>query len=442
MRAAVWSDIISDYRDERDIDDFIEWCSKIGIDLLLPCINHGTGTMSYHSSIAPMAKTDESWDPLGLMLEKAHDAGMEVYPWVVIASWGSPLLPYEKGVAYSEVGSPPLQTSHPEYFAVDSYGNSSLEAPSQVYSRGGNCYLDVGKDATQRFILELVDELVKKYPTIDGVHLDYIRYQRFRNTLKVDCSGAKEFARIVKSGDSFWFMGKWEKNPAIYDTRFFFKVTDSKEANGHVKEITLDREYNYCFCDDCLERFQREAQVSIPDDKGTTEQRSSWILSHEEEKWVRWRAANVTALVEKIRSKLKSLGPNLKLSAATFPSYPECVETVGQDWVSWINSGLLDFVNPMDYDFPPEKLQNIVSGYRQSIRDKDFPIYAGIMTSTGYLIGAGDVKAHIDAIERAGGDGVTLFAYSLWSSEFRRKKSLQPLQEYDKQLMKALGKTR
>jgi uncharacterized lipoprotein YddW (UPF0748 family) len=442
MKAAVWSDIISDYRDERDIDDFIEWCSKIGIDLLLPCINHGTGTMSYHSSIAPMAKTDESWDPLGLMLEKAHDAGMEVHPWVVIASWGSPLLPYEKGVAYSEVGSPPLQTSHPEYFAVDSYGNSSLEAPSQVYSRGGNCYLDVGKDATQRFILELVDELVKKYPTIDGVHLDYIRYQRFRNTLKVDCSGAKEFARIVKSGDSFWFMGKWEKNPAIYDTRFFFKVTDSKEVDGHVKEITLDREYNYCFCDDCLERFQREAQVSIPDDKGTTEQRSSWILSHEEEKWVRWRAANVTALVKKIRSKLKSLGPNLKLSAATFPSYPECVETVGQDWVSWINSGLLDFVNPMDYDFPPEKLQNIVSGYRQSIRDKDFSIYAGIMTSTGYLIGAGEVKAHIDAIERAGGDGVTLFAYSLWSSEFRRKKSLQPLQEYDEQLMKALGKTR
>jgi uncharacterized lipoprotein YddW (UPF0748 family) len=132
----------------------------------------------------------------------------------------------------------------------------------------------------------------------------------------------------------------------------------------------------------------------------------------------------------------------LKLSAATFPSYPECVETVGQDWVSWINSGLLDFVNPMDYDIPPEKLQNIVSGYRQSIRDKEFPIYAGTMTSTGYLIGAGDVKAHIDAIERAGGDGVTLFAYSLWSSEFRRKKSLQPLQEYDEQLMKVLGKTR
>jgi len=442
MRAAVWSDIINDYRDEKDIDDFIEWCSKIGIDLLLPCVNHGTGTVCYHSSLAPTAKVDESWDPLGLMLEKAHSAGMEVHPWVVIASWGSPLLPYLKGVAYSEVGSPPLQTSHPEYFAVDSYGNPSLEAPSLVYNRGGNCYLDVGKDVTQRFLVELIDELVKKYPTIDGVHLDYIRYQRFRNTLKVDCSQAREFARIVRSGDSFWFMGKWEKNPSIYDARFFFKVTERKEESGHVKEITLDREYNYCFCDDCLERFQREAQVSIPTDLRTTEQRSDWILSHEKEKWVKWRADNVTTLVEKIRSKLRDLNPDLRLSAATFPSYPECVETVGQDWISWINSGLLDFVNPMDYDLPPEKLQSTVSGYRKSISDRSFPIYAGIMTSADYLIGAEDVQAHTDAIEKAGADGVTLFAYSLWSSRFRRKKSLDPLGEYDEPLVKALSGTR
>jgi len=442
MRAAVWSDIINDYRDERDIDDFIQWCSKVGVDLLLPCVNHGTGTMSYHSSLAPTAKVDESWDPLGLILRKAHEANMEVHPWIVIASWGSPVLPYEKGVAYSEVGSPPLQTGHPEYFAVDSYGNSSLEAPSLVYNRGGNCYLDVGKEITQNFILELVEELVKKYPAIDGVHLDYIRYQRFRNTLKVDCSEAKEFARIVKKGDSFWFMGKWAGDPNIYDTKFFFKVTDSKGVGDRVKEITLDREYNYCFCDNCLERFQREAQVRIPEDMRTTEQRSNWILSNEKGKWVKWRADNVTTLVKRIRTKLKRLNPNLKLSAATFPSYPDCVEAVGQDWVSWINSGLLDFVNPMDYDLPPEKLKSLVSGYRQSISRKGFPVYAGIMTSQSYLIGAGDVKAHVDAIEKAGGDGVTLFAYSLWSSGFRRKKSLPPLQEYDEQLTKTFGTTR
>jgi len=438
MKAAIWSDIISDYRDERDIDEFIDWCAKIGIDLLLPCVNHGTGYTCYRSSVVPMAKVDEGWDPLGLIVRKAHERGMQVHPWVVIASWGSPLLPHLRGVQYSEVGPPPLQSSHPEYFAVDSYGNSSIDAPSMVYSDGGNCYLDVGKEATQGFLVDLIEELVRKYPHIDGVHLDYIRYQRFRNVLKVDTNEAKEFARIIKEGDSLWLMRKWERNPDICETRFFFKVAGKKSEDGKVKELTLEREYDYCFCGDCLKRFQAETGTDIPAGLNTTEEKSCWILSNEKEKWTRWRASNVTTLVREIRRRLKDLNAGLELSAATFSSYPECIETVGQDWISWINDGLLDFVNPMDYMIAPDKLREIVAGYRKGITDEDFRVYPGIITSPGYAIKASEVKAHIDAIREVGANGVTLFAYSLWNSGFRKMKGLEAIGDYDAELVRSI----
>lgn len=37
------------------------------------------------------------------------------------------------------------------------------------------------------------------------------------------------------------------------------------------------------------------------------------------------------------------------LTAAVYGKYPNCISTVGQDWDSWLNMGIVDYVVPMDY---------------------------------------------------------------------------------------------
>ena len=36
------------------------------------------------------------------------------------------------------------------------------------------------------------------------------------------------------------------------------------------------------------------------------------------------------------------------LTTAVYGRYPMCVATVGQDWVGWLNAGVVDYVVPMD----------------------------------------------------------------------------------------------
>jgi uncharacterized lipoprotein YddW (UPF0748 family) len=43
------------------------------------------------------------------------------------------------------------------------------------------------------------------------------------------------------------------------------------------------------------------------------------------------------------------VNPKLKLSAAVFGKYPQCVDSVAQDWGRWLREGTVDFVTPMNY---------------------------------------------------------------------------------------------
>ena len=46
---------------------------------------------------------------------------------------------------------------------------------------------------------------------------------------------------------------------------------------------------------------------------------------------------------------MKSFYPNIMLSAAVKPNPNEAKNRWSQDWISWINNNILDFVIPMNY---------------------------------------------------------------------------------------------
>lgn len=63
----------------------------------------------------------------------------------------------------------------------------------------------------------------------------------------------------------------------------------------------------------------------------------------------RWRAGRITAFVRAVSREVRALRPGVKVSAAVFGSYPDCIAGVGQDWGAWLREGLVDFVCPMTY---------------------------------------------------------------------------------------------
>lgn len=76
-----------------------------------------------------------------------------------------------------------------------------------------------------------------------------------------------------------------------------------------------------------------------------------------------WRAAQVDSLVQSVRAMLG----DLPLSAAVIPESEVARIAKGQDWVGWTQKGLVDFVVPMAYTYPPAELVPLVRTIRRTI---------------------------------------------------------------------------
>ena len=223
----------------------------------------------YNSSIRPVQLVD--WDPLRVAVEGAHELGLELHAWFDV--FRDPYLAENKSLAmvYSDGTVDPNWT-----------------CPANPIVRA--------------HLLKLIEELVTNYD-VDGIHLDYIRYNN---------SSA-------------------------------------------------------CYCEFCREAYKNETGREPPLNKNDPD----W------ENWTAWRIRQVTSFVKEARNLIKSLKPNVKLSAYVFSNVTDAVHEIFQKWTDWIQEGIVDFLVPGAYIKDMKYFKNRVSGVL-NVTDWQVPIYIGI----------------------------------------------------------------
>jgi uncharacterized lipoprotein YddW (UPF0748 family) len=114
-----------------------------------------TGTIYYPSEVAYTEPGFEQGDLFGHMIDRAHDHGMTFEAWSCV---------------FPEAGPSKLIDTHPACRAVKKDGSE--------YRVEGNgiAWSCPARDETQAHQLTVFRELVDKYPAVDALHLDYIRY--------------------------------------------------------------------------------------------------------------------------------------------------------------------------------------------------------------------------------------------------------------------------
>ncbi len=98
-----------------------------------------------------------------------------------------------------------------------------------------------------------------------------------------------------------------------------------------------------CYCAGCRERFGEQSGEPVADwpaDVAPGGPRA--------EAYAGFKRDQITGFVREVRHALKEKKPNLKLSAAVWEPAPSALR-VSQDWPSWVDEGLLDFICPMIY---------------------------------------------------------------------------------------------
>jgi len=222
----------------------------------------------------------------------------------------------------------------------------------------------------------------------------------------VDAMRAADRTQVSWDGQpGDWLCPSHPQNFALERDAMLEVVADYDVDGIHFDYIRYPNS-SYCYCDGCRARFEGETGNAV----------SSWPADVRgggplESAFLDWRRLQITELVEAVYQGAKALKPDVQVSAAVFSSYAYAYDGVGQDWVDWIDRGIIDFLCPMDYTEDYDRFRDLVAEQMTCAAGR-IPIYPGIgATASSSALGPDAVIAQILATRRAGTGGFIVFNY-------------------------------
>ena len=238
---------------------------------------------------------------------------------------------------------------HPDWFMMDSYGNRP-GIIKEWDNKKWLWFLSPGVPEVGLYVTRIVREVVDNYD-VDGVHLDYIRYP----------------------GNDFDF------NPVVVDEfKKKFKVDPAQFISDNI--TTLDG-----------------IKLSMEEE--------TRLMSE----WYDFRAQRVTRIVEIVsRSIRDSKEKSVQLSCAVKSQVDQAYVLYGQNWIRWLNDGIVDFICPMNYTKDDEAfVKNTEYALEKMNRGK---LVVGI---GAHLLDKNELAEQIKAVNRLSVDGYSIFSYTV-----------------------------
>ena len=316
----------------------------------------GRGDAYYSGTLEPRANEiagKPSFDPLAVVLEDAHAAGLKVHAWVAVNLVSSSVtLPASRDhVIYRA----PEWLMVPRELAAE-MKKIDLRSPAYVgrlarWTRAHSAiveglYTSPLHPAAQDHTAAVLAEIAAKYP-IDGVHLDYIRFPN------------EDFDYSPSAMDQF-------KASIVPD------LTERERREVAAREVLDPAAYPNLF----------------------------------PERWSDFRRSRLTSLVIKLRTAVKTARPGIIVSAAVVPDAQLAFTSRLQDWRGWIDQSLLDVICPMAYTTEPDTFQKQIAAARAYAGSS--PVWAGI---GAYQLSPAQTLSHIAAANKLGVAGIILFSY-------------------------------
>ena len=136
------------------------------------------------------------------------------------------------------------------------------------------------------------------------------------------------------------------------------------------------------------------------------------------EEWVSWKADQITSLVRRVHEAVKAKDPKLAVSVAGGFSWNEHY-LIFRDGRRWLDEGLVDIANTMDYCDDIRDLRNLLDLHKASVTPEELKtFYPGLALYTSKIVNGKKVAVskdatvvgeQLDLVRRQGYRGFTLF---------------------------------
>jgi uncharacterized lipoprotein YddW (UPF0748 family) len=276
----------------------------------------------------------ERIDPLSYLLERAHQAGLEVHAWVNIFRIGKNLQ------------TPILRRLGREALTADGEGRSLLRYPPADLPDGGY-WLEPADKSVRAHLCRLIEELLRRYPALDGLQLDFIRYP-YRSP----------------TAGSLWARRK--------DFGYGKAAVERYQAQTGINPLTME-----------LTRASCQA-------------------------WDDWRRRQVTDTLKDIAATARKVKPSIKFSADAVAYLDRAYLAAFQDWRGWLEEGIVDFIAVMNYSTDSRLARYLT---RASVASRGLrQVYIGLGAYLLLDCPEALVEQIADC-RSAGANGIALFSY-------------------------------
>ncbi len=321
-----------------------------------------SGTAYYQSSYEPWGYyagySYPGFDPLQYAIEEAHKRGLELHAWFNCFS-----------VASTHAGTIPVK--YPQWICRDQNGNAMTS----------NQAASPGLQEVRDYTINVAMELVRNYD-IDGLHLDYVRWNEYTTGDML-----KPASQIEQE----------TKLDGVFSDETITKLTSTQSSN----------------------RFLYD--VEHPYSSGVPSGFNTW------EDWWRW---SVTEFVKTLHDSIQTVKPWVRLSPAALGNYKaggangwNGYYVVYQDAALWFNQGYVEQLAPMHYHWlnGNAMFNAITSDWEPNIQQG---IAAGRLYTCGpgsYLLDENNVWSNHPGIvyrmrDKTWVDGFQFFSYGTWNS--------------------------
>ena len=329
---------------KESIESALFFANEAGFDKVFLQVR-GRGDAFYNSELVIKNNMiDVDFDPLQYAIEISDTLDFQIHVWVnCYILWSGKSFPNNKSH---------ILNTNPLWTETDIYGKSdsriNLESSKSPSWEG--IYLSPLNPEVNQYLREVIREIYQKY-NVDGIHLDYIRYQ-------------DEYYGFHKDGR---------------------------------------KEFNILFNVDPLD-------IS----RGIISTRYGWEQSYVDSiknSWDAFKQSKITELLEFINEDIDLLDRNIAISAAVKPNLIEAKDRWHQNWQNWLERDLVDFVVPMNYSSDLITFMTNIKIMRNSIND----IYINkiIMGVAAYNQDAESVVDKIFLTRLNEFKGISIFSYGV-----------------------------
>lgn len=157
----------------KHIDQMLQFATLNRFNNILVQVR-GRGDAYYHSDLVPKTHLikDTDFDPLAYLIPKAKEKGIQVHAWVnTYLLWSSRVKPVQKDH---------LLFTNPQWLDQDNQFTMDVPKEMRKFNGGKNgnegFYLSPNHPKVNSYLISVFRDLIETYK-LDGLHLDYVRYQ-------------------------------------------------------------------------------------------------------------------------------------------------------------------------------------------------------------------------------------------------------------------------